>query len=162
MPLKSHPHPLTAEFAAADPQQCTSWANSFAEHLGLEPFTIELVEIERFVIVWRCFDSETGVPFGWIIGGNIPFLFLNDRRGQMTAAIEAIAMYALGLFLWLEAQSGRLDPEEAPTYLCPPDWCPADYAESRLGAITGFMRLGAGEAEPRTNPCSRDTGRVLA
>lgn len=119
-------------------------AEGFLERLGLLNVELDLLLHIHFIAVFRFsgINSVSGARgTGWVIGGRLPHLELNDL--EIETPLEALAIYALYERSWLDAKGIPDSKGNVPVYRVPPDWNPLSYTpgfkDSRLGAITSYI-----------------------
>jgi hypothetical protein len=94
-------------------------ARSYLNHFDVECHQIEVVLFDRIVYVAKAVLEEEG-EFGWVVGGDCPFLDLNSD--EISNAAEALAIYAWCMRDWeLFTGAGRFDADIADPRLAP-DW----------------------------------------
>lgn len=117
---------------------------SFLTFLGYHVNTYEPILTMRFIAVYSfCCDDASSLSNdnGWVVGGNVPFLQLDDHL--IKTPVEALAMYAWFLQPWLDAKGIDDPPGSIADYRLAPDWDFLDfnttYESSKLGAIQNLI-----------------------
>jgi hypothetical protein len=137
--------PLIRDLPNVTKEQAETNAVSFLDHEGLENISIELALHILFIAVFHFTAKQKGrdEPLtGWVVGGHLPHLELNDS--EIKTPIEALAIYALYERVWLDAKGVQQDDGRIPPYRLAPDWNLVSYATDltriRMGAMTSYIQ----------------------
>ncbi|MBL8048218.1 MAG: hypothetical protein JNJ45_06000 [Chthonomonas sp.] len=120
-------------------------AQSFLESHGLERVVLKSELLIAFYHVFRfsgVFTPGMNQVSGWVVGGNVPHLQLNDD--EITTPIEALAIYALYLDDWIGANGAQREDGSIPAYRIPENWellsISNSYQEWNMGTVYQCIR----------------------
>lgn len=122
----------------ADPINSEILARKMLDIESITAVNLQLALIAHVIAVfrWSGVDRKGGQDCaGWLVGGTIPHLVLNDD--EIITPVEAIAIYALFLKEAINFKGEHMDDDNVPKYRMPTDW-------SILTFENGFKEKGVG------------------
>lgn len=136
--------PLVADIPPIAQEEALQLAAQFLGAVGLREPHLTLELHAHFVAVFRFCATQVNnlsSASGWVVGGSMPHLELNDQEIQ--TPIEALAIYALYERTWLNAKGMPAPDGSVPIYRVPPDWAPLTFTPGfedwRMGARVSFI-----------------------
>ena len=137
--------PSSAQFPPISKAESMELFESYMRFKEVKPTKVVLALHVHFVSVFK-FEGisleDQGEMSGWVIGGRMPHLMLNDD--EISTPMEALAIYVLYERNWLDAKGIDEPPGSIPDYRMPPDWHLLSYfnelSQLKIGALMAFVQ----------------------